>query len=492
MNPERPLCVIFDTPSGPFAYDAASNHILRLDDPGRRLLEELTGTGGGSPPLTGQEREDALSGLAKARKSGILVPAAPEIVTFDEEFIRTARHELDVSGPQHVIIGVTERCNFRCRYCAYSGAYEDHRLHSGRSMSQETLAHVLDWYLSHPERAVFSMGFYGGEPLLELDLIRHAAAEAKRRARTLKLHITTNASLMTPPIARFLADNGFHVTVSLDGPPDVHDRYRRLINGAGTFDLTWRGVQLLRQSDPEWFGSHVAFNAVAAPPYGISRVRDFTLEHPDVFTRARLSMTGLSPYPSELPEELRHRPDDESLQKERAELFAILKAQLAKGPPETEDLIHPMFLSDLEVLHHRPLTPLPGRIRLGGQCTPGLAKAYIGVDGDIHFCERLPGTRAIGLVPGGVDADAVAAFLKDYSDYVSPRCTGCWAVRFCNKCFLDFGHGENFSQERFATHCQRTRKRWLWNLARYAELVSENPTALDWLPHGEAFKEPLQ
>lgn len=492
MNPQRPLCTVFDTSAGPFAYDAASNHILRLNEPGRHLLEELTGSGRDAPPLSGPEREAALAGLAKARESGILVPARPEIVTFDEEFIQKARHELRVSGPQHIIIGVTERCNFRCRYCAYSGAYEDHRLHTERSMRRETLTHALDWYLSHPERSVFSMGFYGGEPLLELDLIRFAVAEGKRRASTLKLHITTNASLMTPATAKFLADNGFHVTVSLDGPPDVHDRYRRLKSGAGTFDLTWRGVSLLRQADPDWFDSHVVFNAVAAPPYMISRVRDFTLEHPEIFTRSRLSLTGLSPYPSELPEELRHRPDDESLLKQRAGLFAILKAQLAKGPPETEDLIHPMFLTDLEVLHHRPLTPLPGRIRLGGQCTPGLAKAYIGVDGDIHFCERLPGTRAIGRVPGGVDADVVAGFLKDYSAYVAPRCAGCWAVRLCNKCYLDFGRGEDFSDERFAAHCARTRKRWLWNLKHYAELVAENPTALDWLPHGEAFKEPLQ
>lgn len=492
VNPERPLCVVFDTSAGPFAYDAASNHILRLDEPGRRLLDELTGAPGSGPPLTGAERETALAELGKARQSGLLVPVKPEIVTFDEDFIQNVRHDLQNAGPQHIIIGVTERCNFRCRYCAYSGAYEDHRLHSERSMSRETLNAVMDWYFAFPERTTFSMGFYGGEPLLELDLIRHAVAEAKRRGKALKFHITTNASLMTPQIARFLVENDFHVTISLDGPADVHDRYRRLKSGAGTFELTWRGIRLLKEAAPEWFNSHVAFNAVAAPPYMVRRVRDFTLEHPDIFSRARLAFSGLSPYPSSLPPELRHDPDDDSLTRQRAAMFEILKAQLLQGPPDGQDLIHPMFLGDFQVLHHRPLTPLPSRIRVGGQCVPGLAKAYIGVDGDIHFCERLPGVRSIGRVPRGVDADVVARFLKDYSAYMAPRCGGCWAVRFCNKCFLDFGHGEDFSAERFAAHCRRTRKRWLWNLARYAELIHENPSILDWLPHGEEFKEPLQ
>jgi uncharacterized protein len=78
-----------------------------------------------------------------------------------------------------------------------------------------------------------------------MPLIKSHFEYAKRILPTTKLgfSITTNATLMTPDIGRFLFKEGFSVRVSIDGPREIHDEYRKDIQGKGTFDRTLSGLK---------------------------------------------------------------------------------------------------------------------------------------------------------------------------------------------------------------------------------------------------------
>ena len=66
---------------------------------------------------------------------------------------------------------MTQQCNLRCEYCAYSGIY-DNRTHSNKRMSFETAKKSIDFFLDHSrDSESIAFGFYGGEPLLEASLI---------------------------------------------------------------------------------------------------------------------------------------------------------------------------------------------------------------------------------------------------------------------------------------------------------------------------------
>ena len=73
---------------------------------------------------------------------------------------------------EYLILQVTQQCNLRCKYCAYSGNYYN-REHSSERMSFDIAKKAIDFYLERSDSAnELRLGFYGGEPLLEYELIK--------------------------------------------------------------------------------------------------------------------------------------------------------------------------------------------------------------------------------------------------------------------------------------------------------------------------------
>ncbi len=149
-------------------------------------------------------------------------------------------------------VGAT--CNIACDYCFYrekSALYP----HGPALMPDAVLEHMLDTYLALPFDA-YSVIFQGGEPLLAgLPFLRRANDHAKRRlaaGKTLNLSIQTNATLMTRETARFFADEGWLVGVSVDGPASVHDAHRRTASGEGTHASVLRGLDALRDANCDY------------------------------------------------------------------------------------------------------------------------------------------------------------------------------------------------------------------------------------------------
>ena len=91
------------------------------------------------------------------------------------------------------------------------------------------------------------LGFYGGEPLLNYKLIEQSVNYAKEiiRDKEISFSLTTNATLITPQIAKFLVENEFEILISLDGPKDIHNENRIFINGNGSFNSTIEGIKVI-------------------------------------------------------------------------------------------------------------------------------------------------------------------------------------------------------------------------------------------------------
>ena len=136
-------------------------------------------------------------------------------------------------------------CNLDCSYCYYLDKSE---IYGGREprMSVEQLERYVKTYLEACEVPEVTFNWHGGEPLvLGLDFYRKALEFEKKHAGDKIVHntIQTNGTLITDEWARFLAEERFLVGVSIDGPRDVHDRYRRDKGGAPTFDRVIDGIR---------------------------------------------------------------------------------------------------------------------------------------------------------------------------------------------------------------------------------------------------------
>ena len=147
-------------------------------------------------------------------------------------------------------------CNLDCAYCFFL-AKEELYPGSGFRMPPEVhetyVRQLLDAHRGVDEVV---MAFQGGEPtLMGIDFFRRTlaleqqiAAPGQRVLNTLQ----TNATLIDDEWAVFLAENGFLVGVSIDGPRDLHDRYRVDKGGKPTFDRVMAGIDALRRHDVDW------------------------------------------------------------------------------------------------------------------------------------------------------------------------------------------------------------------------------------------------
>ena len=154
---------------------------------------------------------------------------------------------IEDSNRLDVIIMPTLDCNFACSYC-YEVAHHSR-------MSLETEAAIRKWLdYQIPTHKFLMLHWYGGEPLLGyenvLSLSRHVADVAASAGTSYVIHITTNGYLLNHQRIKELLSAGikdFQITV--DGPPETHNKLRVLKNGQGTFDRVFQNINDLARAD---------------------------------------------------------------------------------------------------------------------------------------------------------------------------------------------------------------------------------------------------
>jgi uncharacterized protein len=146
-------------------------------------------------------------------------------------------------------------CNLACDYCFF---LEKEQLYPGQRarMSDELLERYIRQLIEAHRTPEVTMAWQGGEPMLMgLEFFRRAVELAKRHARpgmTVQHTIQTNGTKINGDWARFFGENGFLVGLSIDGPRELHDAYRRDKGGRPTFDKVMRGLAALREHGVEW------------------------------------------------------------------------------------------------------------------------------------------------------------------------------------------------------------------------------------------------
>lgn len=141
-------------------------------------------------------------------------------------------------------------CNLDCSYCYYLEKESLYPAGSRWRMNDEVLEAYVRQYIEGQAAPEISFVWQGGEPmLLGLDFFRKVTELQKRYAggKTIYNDLQTNGTLLDEPWADFLAENNVLVGLSLDGPREIHDRYRLDKRQQGTFDAVMRGLELLRQ-----------------------------------------------------------------------------------------------------------------------------------------------------------------------------------------------------------------------------------------------------
>jgi len=141
-------------------------------------------------------------------------------------------------------------CNLRCSYCYY---LEKKSLYSGDHrclMSEEILEKYVIQHISATTEKIITFSWHGGEPLLAgIDFFRKAVELQKLHkpaGKEILNGLQTNGTLLDDDWCRFLSEENFAVGISIDGPADLHNKFRLTRDGKGSFEKVLEGFNLLK------------------------------------------------------------------------------------------------------------------------------------------------------------------------------------------------------------------------------------------------------
>jgi uncharacterized protein len=143
------------------------------------------------------------------------------------------------------------RCNLGCHYCYYLKKEYLYPRGESFAMPEDVLERYIVQHIEACTDPVVSFSWHGGEPtILGLDYVRTIVSLQRKyqpSSRRITNGIQTNGTLLDEDWCRFLAAEGFAVGLSLDGPQEMHDRYRLTKDRRPTFEPALRGYRLLQK-----------------------------------------------------------------------------------------------------------------------------------------------------------------------------------------------------------------------------------------------------
>ena len=314
-----------------------------------------------------------------------------------------------------LVLEAAQACNLRCTYCyAGGGSYGG----AARIMRPELARRAARLLVeSSGDRKSVTLVLFGGEPLLNMPALEAAVLEGEAAAQALGkklvVSMTTNGTRFTPEALAFIAAHRIGISVSIDGPPDVHDANRRYAGReGGTYAEVVAGVALLRE-----YTSRLPAARVTLTPDQWHRVPE-VFDHVLALGFLEVGIAPSSPVRAEL---LPTPEQDEALLAGFARLAGRFEREAAAG----------------RVLPFSNLLDLLGRLHVGqvkgAPCGAGLGYLAMDAQGGLFLCHRLAGAKhfRVGDIDTGIDHEKIRACLAEQAARRSDACAACWARSLC-------------------------------------------------------------
>lgn len=381
----------------------------------------------------------------------------------DKEMIKKRLRKLP-----HFTFEITQNCNLKCKYCVYNGHYSNWRELSSRDMDFETARKGLDYIFSlikGRRKKEFSLGFYGGEPLLNFETLTKIIAYGKELFAGWKLlfSMTTNLTLLSDSILDFLVKNDFVLLVSLDGGKENHDAKRVFANGKGTFDTVLKNLERIAELNKDYFEKRVSFSAVYSPDLPLKNLHEF-FTGCDLVKKKRMRFTQVNIYDTSYYKSFPY--NRRTYRREIKGIFSSLLDKLRRGEELAgyEEYLFNNFKQTGDYLEIRRDTPLAGTCLFDG-------RLYLDAVGRFHICERINSTFPFGDVEKGFDFKKMTAIVKEYTAAIKTHCVDCNIRFLCKRCYVFFAGNSKFRLDpEFCNHQRETAVR---NLEKYIECKEE-------------------
>ena len=182
---------------------------------------------------------------------------------------------------QQIVFEVVDYCNLNCIYCGFGELYEGYDERLGKKMNMRHAITLLKYiYELKPKnkKNKFNIGFYGGEPLLNIGFIKQIVEVANKlnveKGLELQYSITTNGTLLHKYID-FLVANKFNLAVSLDGDEEGQSYRVFAKNNKNSFQKVIDNIDMIQRIYPDYFLDCVNFMAVLHNRNSVKEIHAF-------------------------------------------------------------------------------------------------------------------------------------------------------------------------------------------------------------------------
>lgn len=301
---------------------------------------------------------------------------------------------------------ITDRCNLRCDYC-----YEKNN--EGRTIDKDSAEKAIDFLLSSSTPA-FALSFFGGEPLLNIDLIESLMEYCRLKSRTMERRISflinTNGMLLDRKNLDILGRYGVMVVLSLDGEPESHDLHRKVAGGGGSFSLIQKNLPHIKEYPRLHVRMTVTPETVSRLSANVRFIRELG------FRTAAFALNR----------------DSDEWNDERLDILESEYEKLTDWYVEDLRGGSPFRLVDIDLFAAKGKRKLKkGR----PPCAAGETSVAVGADGSLYPCHRFVGSEAaiIGDVRRGLCAEHAEPFRR-FDPYGVKECGDCALIGECYKC----------------------------------------------------------
>lgn len=361
------------------------------------------------PEITADDIEEIFQDIEELKKEGKL---------FSEDKFKDLQIDIKARPTQlkALCLHIAHDCNMCCKYCfAGEGEYSGDR----SLMSFEVGKRALDFLLEQSgSRKNLEVDFFGGEPLLNFDVVKQLVAYArsieKEKGKNFRFTLTTNGVLLNDEVMEWANKECYNVVLSLDGRKETNDRMRRTRNDKGTYDLILPKFQkMAKERNQQGYyirGTYTHYNT------------DFAN---DILHLADLGFEQLAMEPVVTDPKMDYALQESDIPKLKDQ-YDLLAKEMCKRNREGKGFTFFHYMIDLE----------------GGPCIYkrisgcGVGTDYMAVTpwGDLYPCHQFVGDEKflLGNVFDGVKNTDIVNEFKLCNVYSREACQDCFAKLYCS------------------------------------------------------------
>lgn len=361
------------------------------------------------PEITADDIEEIFQDIEELKKEGKL---------FSEDKFKDLQIDIKARPTQlkALCLHIAHDCNMCCKYCfAGEGEYSGDR----SLMSFEVGKRALDFLIEQSgSRKNLEVDFFGGEPLLNFDVVKQLVAYArsieKEKGKNFRFTLTTNGVLLNDEVMEWANKECYNVVLSLDGRKKTNDRMRRTRNDKGTYDLILPKFQkMAKERNQQGYyirGTYTHYNT------------DFAN---DILHLADLGFEQLAMEPVVTDPKMDYALQESDIPKLKDQ-YDLLAKEMCKRNREGKGFTFFHYMIDLE----------------GGPCIYkrisgcGVGTDYMAVTpwGDLYPCHQFVGDEKflLGNVFDGVKNTDIVNEFKLCNVYSREACQDCFAKLYCS------------------------------------------------------------